>query len=700
MFLSLQAPLLALTRRSDIALAIMLVSIIFMMILPIPTWLVDTLVAVNIGTSVILLMVAVYIQSPVAFSAFPAVLLLTTLFRLALSITTTRLILLQADAGAIIYTFGDFVVGGNLIVGLVVFLIITLVQFIVVTKGSERVAEVSARFSLDGMPGKQMSIDSDLRAGLITIEQARTRRTNLERESQLYGSMDGAMKFVKGDAIAGILIILVNIIGGLSIGVFQQGMETSEALELYSILTIGDGLVTQIPALFIAITAGIIVTRVASEDGSNLGADIGNQVLAQPNALLIGAAIMVGFAMIPGFPAAVFLVLGAVTGAIGLTLTRMRDTPAHALVEDVSGFSASDGKPSAALSDGKADQIPNVPVLLDVSVSARAALAPTVLNPELAKVRKALHQRLGVPFPGVHMRFTPEVENDGYVITVHEIPVGKGSLGINRLLSTHGAEDLEILNIPAQDSQGFLPGPPAVWIDSKYRPQLNAHGIEVLSPSAILSRHLAHVLHRNASQFVGIQETHQMLQQIEQQYSELIKETLRALPLGKLADVLRRLVAEDVSIRDLRMILEALVEWAPKEQNTEQLCEYVRISLKRQISYRFSAGNNLLPVYLIDPAIEDTLRNSVRQTPTGSYLALDPEVSAQLMSSIRDNVRASLASYSRVVLLTTMELRRHLRKLIELEFHEVPVLSFQELAPEITVQPLGKIGLAPAGGGA
>ncbi|MGB4876415.1 MAG: flagellar biosynthesis protein FlhA, partial [Candidatus Competibacter sp.] len=312
--------LLKLTERTDVMLAVLLVGIIFMMILPLPTHLVDVLIAVSMSSGVILLMISVYISSPLAFSAFPSVLLLSTLYRLALSISTTRLILLQADAGQIVDTFGNFVVGGNLIVGLVVFLIITIVQFLVITKGSERVAEVSARFSLDAMPGKQMSIDSDMRAGVIDMDEARRRRGLVEQESQMFGSMDGAMKFVKGDAIAGLIIIVVNILGGVTIGVLQRGMSAADALHRYAILTIGDGLIAQIPALLISITAGIIVTRVSTEESTNLGADIGGQILAQPKALLIGAALLGAFALIPGFPSATFIALGLLVGGIGFIL--------------------------------------------------------------------------------------------------------------------------------------------------------------------------------------------------------------------------------------------------------------------------------------------------------------------------------------------------------------------------------------------
>ncbi|NJN47107.1 MAG: type III secretion system export apparatus subunit SctV [Candidatus Competibacteraceae bacterium] len=690
----LRSLLLALTRRSDITLALLLVAVIFMMILPIPTVLVDTLIAINIGGAVVLLMVAVYIPTPLSFSAFPSVLLLSTLFRLALSITTTRLILLQADAGAIVYTFGDFVVAGNLVVGLVVFLIITLVQFIVITKGSERVAEVSARFSLDAMPGKQMSIDSDLRAGVITVDQARFRRNRLEKESQLYGAMDGAMKFVKGDAIAGLCIIVVNILGGISVGVLQQNMSVGEALQLYAILTVGDGLVAQIPALFVAITAGIIVTRVTAEESINLGADIGAQILAQPNALLIGAALMLGFAFIPGFPMLIFLLLGLGMGSVGFTLKALAKPGVDSSLESLPATAAAGQQPLIRPLDLFDEEVAAAPLLVEIAETARDGLMPEFFNDELLRVRRALNRDLGVPFPGVDIRFSDALDEDRYVIYLQEIPVGRGRLGLERMLIAQGSEQLQLLKIPYQEEPSFIANLPALWVDVEHAETLYEHGIEPLAATQIVCLHLAGILRRYADQFVGIQETHYLLSQLEPRHAELVKEAQRVVPLPKIADVLQRLVAEDISIRDLRSILEALVKWGQREKEPELLSEYVRSSLKRQISYRFSAGGNILPVYLIDPATEETLRNSVHQTPTGSYLALEPNASRNLLDKLRSSLGVPAGQTRRPALLTTLDIRRHLRQLIQVDFQDVPVLSYQELTPDITVQPLGQIKLA------
>ncbi|MCY4329111.1 MAG: FHIPEP family type III secretion protein, partial [Endozoicomonadaceae bacterium] len=390
--------LLNITKRHDIFLALMLVSILVLIIMPIPTIMVDFLIALNLGVSAILLMTAIYLKSPLDFSTFPTVLLVTTLFRLGISITTTRLILLNADAGEIVYTFGNFVVGGNLVVGIVLFLIITIVQFLVITKGSERVAEVSARFSLDGMPGKQMSIDADMRGGAIDMEEAQRRRGLVEKESQLFGSMDGAMKFVKGDAIAGLIIVVVNIGAGITIGVTSKGMTAGEALQLYSILTVGDGLISQIPALLISVTAGMIVTRVSNDKATDLGSEIGGQLLDKPKALLVGGCLLFGFSLVPGFPTIIFMALAALIGGGGYFLIR-KTQQAKDAEEGAGGIpamaSAASGGPSKpSRLDEQEEFTQTLPLVIDVPTTIQESLNTTELNDELLKVRKALYMDL------------------------------------------------------------------------------------------------------------------------------------------------------------------------------------------------------------------------------------------------------------------------------------------------------------------
>jgi type III secretion protein V len=686
----------AVISRNDLVLAALIVCIIFMMILPLPTWLIDALIATNMCLGAVLLMVAMYLPSPLAFSSFPSVLLVTTLYRLGIGIATTRLILLNADAGHIIYTFGNFVVGGNLVVGLVVFLILTIVQFVVITKGAERVAEVGARFSLDAMPGKQMSIDGDLRANVIDMDEAKRRRILVEKESQLYGSMDGAMKFVKGDAIAGLIIVAVNLLGGILIGTLQKGLTAAEAMKTYSILTIGDGLIQQIPALFISIAAGMIVTRVTDGDGpSNVGRDIGAQLLSQPKALLIGTAVMVGFGLIPGMPGITFLVLALVIGTLGYTLYKGEERIVDAKTGKVTTVPAvrSAGKSAAGpKSKGEADNFqPTVPLMVDVNADLEKVFSSELLNDELVKVRRALYFDLGVVFPGLQLRFNEQLPKEAYSILVGEIPVSQGRLRADYVLVRESVENLGAMLIPHETDKKFLPNLPTVWSPASIKPQLANAGIPFLEPTQMLSYHIAFVLRKHAAEFVGIQETRSVLQEMEGKFAELSKEITRVMPIHKIAEILQRLVSEEISIRNVRSVMESLVEWGQKEKDPVLLAEYVRIGLRRYISHKYSAGQNILPAYLLAPTIEDELRAAIRQTSGGSYLALEPAASKRIVSAIKLAVGDPTAATHRPVLLTSMDIRRYMRKLLEQEVPELPVLSYQELTPEINIQPLARI---------
>ncbi|MEJ5301200.1 MAG: type III secretion system export apparatus subunit SctV [Thermodesulforhabdaceae bacterium] len=682
------------TRFADLALAVLVIAIIGLMILPIPPFLLDTLLATNLCISAALLLVAMYIPSALHLSTFPSLLLFTTLYRLALNITTTRLILLKAHAGQIIYTFGHFVVAGNYVVGAVIFLIITIVQFLVITKGAERVSEVAARFTLDAMPGKQMSIDSDMRAGLIDLDEARQRRRSLEKESQLFGAMDGAMKFVKGDAIAGLIITAINIIGGLIIGVLQKGMPLMKAVQTYSILTIGDGLVSQIPALLISITSGVVVTRVSSdEEQANLGRDIGQQMLSQPKALLIAGGMLLGFALIPGFPKIQFVLLGLAVGSIGYGLFRSvkkkddREPTFQAQVMRAKKKQPSSAQPREEFSI-------TIPLLIDIDSTTETFLDPGEFNGELARIRLALYHDLGVPFPGVHLRFNENLSEGNYIIFLQEIPVGSGRIRREGLFFQEKTDILENLAIPYEQEEKFLPVCDTIWVSPQYRETLLNSGLPFMEGSRIISFHLTLILKKYAGEFIGLQETKTLLEKMEKTFPELVKEASRVLPLQKMSEIFRRLVQEQISIRDLRTILEALVEWGPKEKDVVLLTEYVRSSLRRQISYKYSGGKNLLAVYILDPQIEETIRQAVRQTSGGSYLALDPSKAKAIGQSIKREVGTITGKTMRPVLLTSMDVRRYVRKLIETDLEELPVLSYQELTPDISLQPLGRITIA------
>lgn len=694
----LQRYVLLITSRNDLVLAVILVSIIFMMILPLPTWLVDVLIGINMTVSAMLLMVAMYLPSPLAFSSFPAVLLVTTLFRLGISIATVRLILLQGDAGHIIYTFGNYVVGGNLVVGLVVFLILTIVQFVVITKGAERVAEVAARFSLDSMPGKQMSIDGDMRAGTIDMDEAKRRRNVVEKESQLYGAMDGAMKFVKGDAIAGLIIVAVNLLGGILIGTMQKGMTAAEAAKTYSVLTIGDGLISQIPALFIAICAGMIVTRVQTGEGgpSNVGKDIGAQILSQPKALLIAAGVALGMGLIPGMPALTFISLAAILGVIGYTLMRGATKVVNAKtgeITEVPAMQAAAEPPKKSKNEAGDEFAPTVPLMMDVAAHLQDSFNADVLNEELLKIRRALYFDLGVPFPGIQLRFNQNLPPETYNIMLSEVPVSQGKLRPGYILVRENTQNLEALQIPFETDKKFLPNIPTVWVSAALKDTLTAAGIAHMDPSQVLTYHLAFVLKKYSADFLGIQETKFLLSAMEARFPDLVKESTRVMPMQKMAEILQRLVSEDISVRNLRTVMESLIEWGQKEKDSVLLTEYVRASLKRHICYKYSSGQNVLPAYLLAPNVEDTLRGAIRQTSSGSYLALDPAVGKRLVDNIKRAVGDLSLAAQKPVLLTSMDIRRYLRKMIEQDLYDLPVLSYQEMTQEINIQPLARIEL-------
>jgi type III secretion protein V len=646
-----------LLRHADLALAGVVVAIVAMMIVPLPTPLLDVLLSVNIAAAVTLLLVSLYVGEALKFATFPTLLLITTLFRLALEISATRLILLRADAGEVIRAFGDFVVAGNLVVGAVVFVILTIVQFIVISKGAERVAEVAARFTLDAMPGKQMAIDAELRAGHIDHVEARRRRSALARESQLFGAMDGAMKFVKGDAIAGIIVLAVNVVGGLVIGVLQRGMDPAAAARTYTVLTIGEGLVAQIPALLVSTAAGIIVTRVASEDeGGQLARDIGRQVLAQPRALAITAGLLALLAAVPGLPAAPFVVLAAVLGGAAWRLLRAPagDQEGDDADAEVPGRGAA---PRAAGVDAALPMPVLTPIAVEVGAELSAAVGPAdprgagaFMGEIVPRVREHLFAELGLALPPVRLRpGAPGLAPRAFVIRLNEVPLGRGELA-----------PAEVVTAPAR------------------------LGDEVLA-----------LLRRYGHEFVGVQETQSLLDGLERTHPALVREVVPKLVSPVLlADVLRRLVEEGISLRNLRDVLGTLAEWAPHERDPVALAEHVRASLRRTITFKHARGGGVLAAYMLDGLIEDTIREAIHKTPTGSYLALEPQLSRDIVAAVgRALGPAHAASTTGAVLLTNAEIRRYVRRLVEAEHPDLPVLSYQELAPEAEIRPLGRISL-------
>lgn len=649
---------------SDILLALGVVAIVALMILPLPLLLVDALVACNILFGVSLLLLAIYIPGPTAFSSFPSVLLLTTLFRLSLSIAITRLILLDADAGRIIETFGQLVAGGNLVVGIVVFLIITVVQFIVIAKGAERVAEVAARFTLDAMPGKQLSIDSDLRSGLIDKDEARRRRRRLEVESQLHGALDGAMKFVKGDSIAGIVIIIINILGGLAVGVLQLGLPLSEAVRTYSILTIGDGLVGQIPALLSSIAAGLIVTRTASEDGDqHLGAAIGREITGHPRVILIGGLLALFLALVPGFPWPVFAALGLSLIGAWVWRGRHRFSVIAALLRRV-GVPPRPPLP-APVGEGEAELKPLPAVTVEAAPATLAALGNERLTAAANRAVERIREEFGAPIPYPVLRAEPLLAAGAYRVVAFGIDIAAGELRLPQ---------------PAL--------PPALSAAPRQQPA-EAPGEAELSGT--FEPQLAAALRRQLAQFVGIQETSNLINRWSRDYPDLVKEMLRVAAPQRVSEVLRRLLEEGIPIRNLRDVFEAITEAGGRERDIVLLTESVRVALRRHITQRYSAPDRVIRALIAHPELEDALRQSVRVSGQSSQLAVDPQLLQRVTEEIRQARDAAGAVFARMVMLCSMDVRRHLRKLTEVEFFELPILSFQELSGEVQVVPLGQV---------
>ncbi|POB00618.1 EscV/YscV/HrcV family type III secretion system export apparatus protein [Chromobacterium sinusclupearum] len=680
--------------RPELLILLLMVMIIAMLIIPLPTYLVDFLIGLNIVLAVLVFMGSFYIDRILSFSTFPSVLLITTLFRLALSISTSRLILIEADAGEIIATFGQFVIGDSLAVGFVVFSIVTVVQFIVITKGSERVAEVAARFSLDGMPGKQMSIDADLKAGIIDADGARERRSVLERESQLYGSFDGAMKFIKGDAIAGIIIIFVNFIGGISVGMTQHGMDLSTALSTYTMLTIGDGLVAQIPALLIAISAGFIVTRV-NGDSDNMGRNIMGQLFGNPFVLIVTAVLALAVGMLPGFPLFVFAILAAALAGLFYYKRRVAKQGASSGgktgetgVASMSGSVApASGKESSLGLIGNLDKVAaeTVPLILLVPKARRAVLEQAQLAERL---RSQFFIDYGVRLPDMLLRDADGTADNRVVLLINEIRADEFELHFDFVRVINYTDEATALGVqPVFSTQG---GSQCAWVRPADGDKLVKLGYQLRPALDELYHCLAALLARHVNEYFGVQETKHMLDQLEAKYPDLLKEVLRHATVQRIAEVLQRLLAERISVRNMKLIMEALALWAPREKDVINLVEHVRGALARYICHKFAHGGELRAV-MTSAEVEDMVRKGIRQTSGGAFLNLEPAASDELMDLFAVGLDGLSIAHKDMVLLTSVDVRRFIKKLVETRFRELEVVSFGEIADSVSVNVLKTI---------
>ena len=676
-------------RFGDIAFAGLIVAIIGLLIIPLPTFILDVLLTTNISIAVVLLLSSLYIAHPLRLSTFPSILLIATLFRLALNVSSTRLILGDGYAGQVIESFGEFVVAGNYVVGAVIFLILTVIQFLVIAKGSERVAEVAARFTLDAMPGKQMAIDADLRAGAFGLEEARRRRAEVQRESRLFGAMDGAMKFVKGDAIAGIIITVINVVGGLIIGITQLDMSAGDAASTYTLLTIGDGLVSQIPALLVSVCAGIIVTRVGGDedDERDLGSQIIEQLSGTPRVFAIASAMLLIFAIVPGLPLVPFLVLSICSAGIAFVL--------HRKVQEQERKAAEAAALDAAPQTG-ADRtlVPAVtPVVLelgaDIAQSIRDGEGEDALRSEVQRAREALFQRLGVRLPSVRIRFAPPgLGGDQVRVQIYEVPESTLRVDPNSSLALAAPDRVSEAGVRGEPGVHPVTGGPVTHVSTDAEPTLEAAGIPTLSLGRTLLLHMIAAAQRRAGAFVGLAEVQTALDQLEPSHGALIDAVVpRPLSLARLTGVLKRLVEEGVSIRDLRAVLEALAEEADETHDIVQLTEIARKGLGRAI-VASHARAGALHAYIVDSAIERTIRECIDRKDGKPSLAVPPNITEEILGAFRSTWPHPRQRY---IAVCQQDVRRYLRQLLLLEFPSVVVIGLNELQGSARLQALGTV---------
>ncbi|MFB6363981.1 flagellar biosynthesis protein FlhA [Paenibacillus elgii] len=676
-------------KAKDLVVLIGVIGIVLMMVVPLPIWLLDVLLIINISAALLIILIGMNTQDALQFSIFPSLLLITTLFRLALNVSTTRNILAHGDAGNVVSTFGSFVAQGNIVVGFVVFIILVLVQFIVITKGSERVAEVSARFTLDAMPGKQMSIDADLNAGLINEQQAKERREKISREADFYGAMDGASKFVKGDAIAGIIMLLINIIGGLIIGMAMKGMSLKDAGALYSILTIGDGLVSQIPALLISTAAGIIVTRAASE--GNLAHDLTSQIFSYPKLLYIVAGTITALGIFTPIHLITTLPIAAVLAfaAYKMQQTMNRKQAAEVQLEEEQQIEEV-RSPESVIGLLQVD-----PIEFEFGYGL-IPLADTQQGGDLLDrvilIRRQCALELGIVVPVIRIRDNIQLRPNEYVIKIKGNTVARGDLLLGHYLAmSPGIDDDSITGIDTLEPAFGLP---ALWIDEATKERAELSGYTVVDPPSVVATHLTEIIKKHAHELLGRQETKALIENVKEHHPALVDDLIpNVLSIGDVQKVLVKLLREKISVRDLVTILETLADYGTYTKDPEVLTEYVRQGLSRQITQQYMTGGESLKVITVGPTLEKKIAESVQQSDQGSYLALDPTSSQVIYQKVTDQVTKLLQAGQQPIVLTSPTIRMYLRQLLERTMQDIPVLSYSELEPSVEIQSMGVVNL-------
>ena len=687
----IQSPLGQLARHSDLMIAAAAVSVVGMMILPLPHWVLDFLLCGNISLALSILLVTMYTGRPLEFSSFPSLLLMTTLFRLALNISATRLILLHGDAGAVISAFGSVVVGGNYVVGIVVFIILVIIQFVVITNGAGRVAEVAARFTLDAMPGKQMAIDADLNAGIIDEMEAQQRRRDVSREAEFYGAMDGATKFVRGDAIAAIIMIIVNVLGGFAVGVAQRGMDLMQAAQTYTLLTVGEGLVTQIPALLISTATGLMVTKNGSE--KNLGWELMSQIASRPKAIGITACVFAVLVIVPGMPKMPLLIAAVLIGFVAFFLSQSEQKAAV----DAKNMAAQPS-PLPTAPESMADLIGVDPLSLEIGYGLIPLADPKQggeLLDRITLVRRQSAMDMGVLVPAVRVRDNVQLGANEYIFKLRGIEIARGEIYAGQFLAMNPGGAAEKLSGIDTTEPAF--GLPATWISEAQRIHAEVAGYTVVDPTTVLITHITELVRRHAADLLTRQETQELIEAAKQTSPVVVGELIpEVMGLGDVQKVLQNLLMERVSIKDIVTILEALADFAGSTKDTDILTEYVRQRLGLAICRQHQGLDGKLTVFAFNPMVEQTIVDNVRQTEFGIRLILEPGVVQELLMAIKTQIEFLSQRGHAPIALCSPRTRLHIRRLIESSFPMLTVLSYAEIAPDINIDSIGMVKLSNA----
>lgn len=685
------------TKNTDLMVAFGMLAILSVMIIPLPPLMLDLTLTFSLALSILILLVSIYIQKALEFSVFPSLLLITTLYRLALNVATTRLILTHGHegpkaAGSVIQAFGNFVVGNNYVIGLVVFIILVVINFIVITKGAGRVAEVSARFTLDAMPGKQMAIDADLNSGLINEKEAKRRRAEIEQEANFYGAMDGASKFVRGDAIAGIIITLVNIIGGLLIGVIQKNLDIATAAKYYTMLTIGDGLLAQIPALIISTAAGLVVTRSGGND-TNMGNLVMGQLFLNPRAVAVSGGVIGLLALVPGLPTIPFLTMGAIMGGVAWFTKRSQEEAKIAEQKVATDEAATPKK----------ENIENLLPLDMVELEVGYGLINVVesdssgdLLERIASIRKQFALDLGVIVPSIHIRDNLQLQSGEYRLLIKGNRVGGGTLKPDALLAMDPGNVLDPVDgIPTKEPAFGLD---AIWISQNAKERAELAGYTVVDLPTVMATHLTEIIRSHAYELLGRQEASSLIENFKKTYPKVVEDLIpEQLSLGAVVRVLQALLREQISIRDLRTIFETLSDEATRTKDIEVLTESVRKAMARAITAKFATDQNSVPVMTLHPHLEELIASSLLQTEQGVQLVMDPHTAQQLISEIARTVEGHPEIAGQPILLTSPTARRHLYKLTSRFIPQLVVLAHTELTSDTNVKSVGVVELSHAG---